>query len=93
MINSFKIHYVIKEVVIPLGQYSSGLDSNFVVLFLFGVQDQKRVAKVLIIFLKHFVLFFTGVNSFKIKLFYTVIWFVFPAFVHNYELNIRCFIL
>ena len=57
MINSFKTQYVIEDVVIPLGQYSSGLDSNLVDLFLSSVQDQKRMARILIIFFKHFILF------------------------------------
>lgn len=48
---------VTEELLIPLGHSSSGLDSNFVDLFLSSVQDPKRMAKMLIIFLKHFVLF------------------------------------
>lgn len=56
VINSFKTQNIIEEVVIPLGQYSSGLDSNFVDLFLSSIQDQKRMARILIFF-KHFILF------------------------------------
>lgn len=48
---------IIEDLLIPLGHSSSGLDSNFADLFLSSVQDPKRIAKILIIFLKDFVLF------------------------------------
>lgn len=44
MVNSFKIQHITEEVVIPMCQYSSDLDSNLVDLFLFSVQDLKRIA-------------------------------------------------
>lgn len=72
MISSFEIQHIIEEVVIPLGQYSSGLDSNFVDLFLSSVQNRNKMARILYNIFKTFLTFCNGVNSFKIKLFYTV---------------------
>lgn len=54
MIGSFEIQHIIEEVVVPLGQYSSGLDSNFLDLFLSSVQDRKKMARILYNILKHF---------------------------------------
>lgn len=54
MISSFEIQHIIEEVVIPLGQYSSGLDSNFVDLFLSSVQNRKKMARILYNILKTF---------------------------------------
>lgn len=50
MVNSLKMQHITEEVVIPLCQYSSELDSNFVGLFPSRVQDQKRTAAILITF-------------------------------------------
>lgn len=60
-VNSFKIQHITEEVVIPLCQYSSDLDSNLVDLFLPSVQGLKRIAWIF----KTSYTFCTGVNISK----------------------------
>lgn len=74
VVNSLQMQHITEEVVIPLCQYSSELDSNFVVLFPSSVQVQKRTAAILLTFwniLYFFVLEY--ICSSKIRLFCTVI--------------------